>query len=427
MNLKLFKSRDFRLLVMGKLVSMLGTNMQNFAFSLYVLKLTGSGTQFASILALGMLPQLLLGPIGGVFADWLDRKKMIVTLDMISGTVISIMAFIYYINGGLEMIHIYITVITLSVVSVLFSPAAGAILPMIVNKEDLMEANATNSLVLSIAQIAGPILAGTLYGFLGLFPILIINALSFMLSAISEAFINIPKLIVEKKDINLSKFKTDFLEGINFIKTRRKLIKVTVVAFMTNFAISPMFSVGLMYLAQVVLKVTEFQLGALNSISATGMIIGPILAGTIVKKFETEDILAVGIMICGFMTGIIAIIVSPFFLNTFNSNLVPYISLMAVIFMVIGVVVIVSISLQTMFQREVPREMLGRAGSVLSTISMASIPLGQIIFGRLFDITIPILPPIIVCALLVTTGIICKNPMASFRRKKVFVPIEDKR
>ena len=80
MNLKLFKQKDFSLLILGKLVSLVGSNMQQFALSLYVLSITGSATIFASILSISILPRLLLSPIAGVFGDLFDRKRSIVLL-----------------------------------------------------------------------------------------------------------------------------------------------------------------------------------------------------------------------------------------------------------------------------------------------------------------------------------------------------------
>jgi len=106
MNVKLLKEKNFSLLMFGKFISLTGTQMQEFALSLYVLKITGSATLFASVIIVAMIPQLLLSPIAGVFADWLDRKKIIVYLDIISGILVGIFATIYMINGELTY-HTY--------------------------------------------------------------------------------------------------------------------------------------------------------------------------------------------------------------------------------------------------------------------------------------------------------------------------------
>lgn len=72
----------------GKVVSLMGSNMQQFVLSLYVLAITGSATMFATVLAISIIPRLLLSPIAGVFGDWFHRKKTIVTMDLINGVVV---------------------------------------------------------------------------------------------------------------------------------------------------------------------------------------------------------------------------------------------------------------------------------------------------------------------------------------------------
>lgn len=91
----LLKQRDFTLLIFGNLVSLLGSNMQQFALSLYVLDLTGSATIFASILSISVIPRLILTPIAGVFGDWFDRKKSIVFLDYLNSGIIALFGILF--------------------------------------------------------------------------------------------------------------------------------------------------------------------------------------------------------------------------------------------------------------------------------------------------------------------------------------------
>ena len=91
----LFK-RNPLLVLMGRLVSGLGSTMMAFALSLYVLDITGSGAKFASVLALSFLPRLLLGPFAGILADRRSRKKTMVILDVVSGVAALSFALIYF-------------------------------------------------------------------------------------------------------------------------------------------------------------------------------------------------------------------------------------------------------------------------------------------------------------------------------------------
>ena len=133
MNFLVLKKKDLGLLMLSEFISLIGTQMQELALSLYVLKTTGSATLFASVLAISIIPQLILGPLAGVFADWYDRKKMIVYLDLLNGIIVGIFTIIFILNGSLSMTEIYIYVIILSVITAFYRPVIGTILPSIVN------------------------------------------------------------------------------------------------------------------------------------------------------------------------------------------------------------------------------------------------------------------------------------------------------
>lgn len=159
----LHRQKNFVLLILGKLVSLLGSNMQQFALSLYVLALTGSATIFASILSIIIIPRIILSPLAGVFGDWFDRKKSIVFLDLINAGILGIYALLFSLGGGLTLPLIYVLVILLEITEIFFGSAAVGIMPSIVSKDQLMEANSYASLVLNIGQLAAPLIAAGLY------------------------------------------------------------------------------------------------------------------------------------------------------------------------------------------------------------------------------------------------------------------------
>lgn len=385
MNFKLLKQKDFMLLMLGKLVSLIGSDMQNFALSLYVLKITGSAAQFASVLAITLIPRLILGPLAGVLVDWLDRKKTIVYLDMVNGLMIGAYAAIYMINGSLSLSSIYIIAISLSLTSLLFQPAITTVIPSIVKKEELMDANGINTLIMNVGSLAAPMAAGILFGFYGLSIILVINAISFILSSISEMFINIPRNSMLPDKINVKSFLHDFSQGINFIRERRMVVTIITLACIVNFAFPPIGSIGLVYISKQILKITDSQYGFLESILVVSMLVSPFVASRISKKYSVGKIFFGVILITSILIAIMAVIPSSLYLNLFKTNLVPYVSLIIVIFMIGLVVSVGNIALGTMFQKEVPLEIMGRVVTVMSTVTMAAMPLGQILFGFLFD------------------------------------------
>ena len=391
MNLKLIKNKNLSLLIIGQFVSQFGSGMQGFAFSLYVLQLTGSGMMFASVLAISTIPRLILGPICGVFADWFDRKKIIVYLDLISALIIGGL-YLFSLSTDINIGHIYFTVIIMSVISALFSPAISAAIPSIVDKDDLVGANALNRLALTLCYMFYPLVAGFIFGIWGISVVLLINALSFLLSAISEMFIDLVTPNQKKSKPSYKDFKKDFKEGIQVILDHKLIRSIMILSVMANALIAPAISVGLIFVANQLLVISDWQLGMLQTALVSGSLVGSLLTSGLSNKYKLEKLLSLAVMVIGLLIMAIAVNASAFYLNIFQTKIIPYISLVLIALSITTVAVITNIGVATMMQKEVPLELFGRVTSVKETFSMAAVPLGQMAFGIVFDYTMPPIP-----------------------------------
>lgn len=177
------------LLLFGRLVSLFGSYIYNFAISLYVLKTTGSGTTFAAAMVFGTIPRIIFGPIAGVIADKVDRKKMVVIMDIFSGIIIMSL-FTAAAIDTLRLPYIYTVSFLLSTCNTFFDIPFRASIPNIVDNKNLMRTNSLNDAISSIAQIGGPFLAGLVFTFVDIKLFLLINGISFIISGITEMFID---------------------------------------------------------------------------------------------------------------------------------------------------------------------------------------------------------------------------------------------
>jgi len=386
MNMKLIKQRDFFLLILGKLVSLLGSNMQQFALSLYVLSLTGSATIFASILSISILPRLLLSPVAGVFGDWFDRKKTIVLLDLLNSIIIGTYGIIFIIKGSLSLPMLYIFVILLEITEIFFNSAMSAVIPSMVEKEDLLDANSFNSLVMNVGQLLAPIIGAILYGSFGLKLILIITSICFLLSAISEMFINIPKKHKKPEKINIKVFMDDLIEGINVIRGNRFISTMIQLGTIINFVIAPIFSVGLIFIIKEVLKATDFQFGIFQMVLSSSMIVAPIFATGYIKKVKVGRLCYMSFILIAISILVMALIPSKAMIRTFNGHLIPYIVLSIISFMTGVLATIANIAMGTIFNQVTPIELMGRTSTVFNLAVTIFIPIGQMLFGYLYDI-----------------------------------------
>lgn len=202
------KNKNFIIIVIGQIISLFGNAIQRFSMSLYLLEFTGSTATFANILAISTIPYILFAPIAGMLSDRVNKKKIMVYLDFFCSFLIGGYAIIL-INGRDHEVIVAIVMFMLSICFTLYGPAVTSSIPQIVEEDKLTSANGVVNQVGSIVNFAGPILAGVLYGIVGIKAIVIINAISFFASAIMELFLDIPDLVVsEEVEIN-EKVKVD--------------------------------------------------------------------------------------------------------------------------------------------------------------------------------------------------------------------------
>ena len=376
----------------GSFVSQIGSMMQTFALSLYVLNQYNSATLFASILIVSIIPRLLIGPFAGVLVDWFDRKKIIVRLDLLSGLVVGTMGILYYTLGDLPLWSIYTVSIVLSLISTLFQPAVSTVIPSVIEKDDLVEANAMNGVISTIANMLSPLLGGLLMSFSVIGVVLMVNSISFFLSGITEMFIVMPSKHKSPEKISVVVFKNDFLAGLNFIRKNKFVLMIGLVACSLNFAISPVFSVAIPFILKKVMIVKDFEFGILNGVVATASIIASIFAPRIVKKLSINRILLLDFITQPIIVGLITFITSSFVLDLSRGYLIPLIFLGMVQYILVLAMTMGNIVIGTTFQKQIPNELLGRVGTVIGTFAMGAIPLGQGIYGLMLESFQPWVP-----------------------------------
>lgn len=126
MKQKLF-TRNFTFLILGQASSLIGNNTLKFALSMYVLERTGSAAVFAGLLAVAMVPTILLSPFGGMLADRMNRRNIMVVLDVISG--LSVFAVFLLFGEGSGIYLIGALLVVLSVLGAFESPTVQACVP----------------------------------------------------------------------------------------------------------------------------------------------------------------------------------------------------------------------------------------------------------------------------------------------------------
>ncbi len=386
MRLSLLKQTNFKLYVIGKFISLLGSNMLQFAISLYVLSVTGSAVIFASMLSILIIPRLLLTPIAGVFGDWFDRKRSIVFLDFTNGFLISVYSILFFAAGRITVPLLYAFVILLEITELFFQASISAILPSILKKEDLVDASSAISLINSIGNLLSPIIASVLYGVFGFKIILLISAIAFFLSALCKLCMKVPKNQKAPKSIDLKTFKEDLAEGITAIRKNKFISSIIGIGTIVNFCIGPLFSIGLLYVLKEDLKLSDYQYGIYQTVLAVSMFAAPLLASSINKKIKIGRLTFLSLLITGILSTVMSLGPSGLLRNLDSNHMVSYLFITGISFFIGFFITVLNIATGALFNQIVPMELMGRVSSVLNLAMTVFIPVGQMIFGFLYDI-----------------------------------------
>lgn len=372
-------NKNFTLLVIGQIISLFGNAMLRFSLSLYVLDTTGSASAFATILAISMIPTILLSPVGGVLADRMSRRHIMILLDCFTGFLL--LSFTYLITQASSLALVAITMIILSIIQSFYQPAVQASIPLLVDEEKLMQANGITVQVNALATLLGPILGGVLFSLLPFATLLIISAARFLFSSLLECIMQIPFVPQKRKDTFLKSTWQDLKAGMQFVyRDRPTLFKLLMILALLNFILSSLMSVGLPVISNITLALDPVYFGWLQAGIGIGSIIGAMLLPIFQKRFQLAHSY-IFLMLASLFLFPIGLAIM--FLN---SVYVSYAIVFAASILCMAFAAIFNIYAQTYLQHNTPNEMLGKVSSFVTMIVMCTYPLGQAVYGVLFDV-----------------------------------------
>ncbi|HHV94127.1 MAG TPA: MFS transporter [Firmicutes bacterium] len=387
---RLFINRDYGLLLVGRLVSNIGDGIYYFALTWLVLDLTGSGTVLGSVLMAASLPGILLTPFAGVIVDAVSRKLIIVGADLIRGALILTVAVIYY-SGQMTLSILYGATVLLSLCGVVFGPAVSATIPNLVKKEELVQANARDSLSMSATGILGPIAGAALLGAVGYAGVFVFTGISFILSGISEVFIRFPaqeqRVSAAASSSPVRQFMLNLKEGFAYVWDNVGLRTVILFALLLNFMGTPMFSVVFPYFAKQVLKLEAGHYGLIQSSFPVGVMAGTFLVGMLARKVGKHRLISWATIGQGIIALLISIIAFPVVYQ--QLPVLAVLASIAVPMLFLGVFnVQVNVPLNVMLQETVSDHYRGRVFGLVGSLVQMLVPISTALAGVLVD-TIP--------------------------------------
>ena len=397
-------------MVIGQIISILGSALLRFALSLYVLDITGRADLFAGLFAISSIP-ILLAPFGGAIADRFNRRNLMVIFDFTS-SIIVFAFFVVLVIGHSSILLIGVVMVLLSFVSAMYAPTVMASIPVLVEEEKLEQANGIVNGIQALSNVAAPVLGGILYGMISLKVLVIVSGLFFFLSAILEMFIKIPFMQREQNGHIISTLVNDLKEGFSYVVKQSFIFKCMILAALLNLLLTPLFVVGVPIILRVTLQSSDTLYGVGTGLIDFATILGALSMGYFAKKMGINN-LYFWIFITALLIVPMALSVTPIMLNIgYYSSYTLFVGSALLIAMIMT---IISIYVITVVQKETPNENLGKVMAIIIAVSQCMAPIGQILYGLLFEgFSVNIYVPILIISVVMVVLAIATKRILRF-------------
>lgn len=377
MSQKLF-NRDFTLVAIGQLISLFGNAILRFALALYVLDATGSAAVFGSVTAIAVIPTILLSPFGGILSDRVNRRNIMAALDFATAALALGLGLLLSEENAVALITV--TLLLLSVIQACYTPSVNSSVPLLQAEGNLVKANAVVSQVSMLANLIGPVLGGVLYGLFGAMPIILVSGVCFFLSAVLELFIHIPFQPLDAKTGILQIVKDDLRESIRFMtREQPDILRITLMIAVYSLFVVSTITVGLPYMVRTVLGLSSQLYGAAEGLMAAAGIAGGIASGFLAGRLKTSRLYWLLVL-----SGAALVPVGAAFLLDCGP-MTCYIVITICIMAMQLLIALFSIFMLSLAQSRTPSHLLGKMTAYIMTLTMCAQPVGQALYGVLFD------------------------------------------
>lgn len=352
---------------LGRTISQLGTSISSFTIPWLILEQTGSAAQTAIAFAVGFVPYLMISMPAGVWADHMNRKKLMLLADIARMLLLILLPLIYWWTGVISLVLLYVVQAGISLFSALFDAAYGASLPNLIDRTQLPEGNAALQLGFSFSRIAGPVVAGILIAWFGTANTIWIDACSYLFSILTLLWIRTSFSTVHRNSLTQTTMIRDIKEGLTYVWNVRILRLLALFTMCVNL-VGPGMDIALLYRLRQELELESSWSGWVMAGLSVGMVLGTLVIGWMKKSKGLQQL---------WMISSVGLVIPPFLLAWIQN---PWGFFSIQIF--IGLLLVVwNIQSTTIRQTMVPDHLIGRCVSLFRMIAWISIPLGAMIAG----------------------------------------------
>ena len=357
-------------LLLTETVSLIGSQISEYAVSIAVFRATGRATPLALVMFFTLTPAIILGGLAGTLADRFDRRRLMLVAN-IGFTVISSLLLLSFASGAFRLWHLYALTFGASLFAAVARAAFMASIAMLVPDRHRERANALRQLSGSVGNVIAPAVAGMLYALLGVVGSIAINIATFVAALVVLAIIRIPKPAETAEGIAMrSSGWRQVFDGFRYLAARPVLLGVCGYASVVNFFASAAF----MLLTPYVLARTGSaqMLGAVLAMMNAGGIAGAIAISAGARMGSRMNTVMLGVVVLGFFMGLAGV-----------ARTAPTIG--ASLFLMLFALAFADAPFWSMMQAKVAPDLHGRVFAAYLQVAMLMGPLAALVSGPLAD------------------------------------------
>ena len=362
--LRLLKNKTFMLFFIGNITSLIGFGFNLIAISWMVLEESGSEYLLGKIMASATAPGLVLAIFAGVIIDKVNRKWLLVFLDIFRMLVV--IGFLYHIsNNKFELSILYPVAFFMGLGNSLFWPTAQAFVQELVSEKDYFDANKLLSASYQVGSILGAGIGGLIVHAFSPVAALWINILTYLVSAmfISLAPFKRKKVITEENSLYDS-----IMKGFSYLKKRTDVLILGLTTILSDVAIWGSLSVLTITISKEIFQKGSLGYGIMDSFYGVGALLSTILVGIVLSKFGKASYLMFCYAVAGFMC-----LITPIMANIYIAGIAYFI--MGLHNNSARIIV------RTIFMENIPNHIMGRVQTVLGVYTRAMVVLSSLYVG----------------------------------------------
>ncbi len=371
-------NKNYTKLLTATIITRIGDSIDTIAFSWLVYVMTGSRALMGGIFIMSVLPNLIVLPFAGVIADLFNKKHLVILSDILRGVFVLSLA-VLYVTDLLQVWHLFAFVFANNIFESVANPSRTGLIQGILNPDEYTKGNSYISSGSSFGSLVGLGVAGILIGIIGIEGAILIDAITFFVSALLIRLMNIEYIKQTEEKQSISLYVRMIKDGFLYLKGKRLLVSLLLLSAVISFMYVP-FNVLQPVYVDTVMNLGVEGLTYLGVAFSSGMIVGGIAIGKVSDRIRSITAIGLGFLMMGVMYAALGFV--EYFELGFTFNILVIIVLT---FAFAFFIPVMHAPVYGTIMKQIPQDLIGRMMSIFGIFGLIAMPLGGLVVTLIDD------------------------------------------